>query len=84
LGEDNTKYVVVLDVNGRKEQKVYTIEKSTGDVVHYATTTVPAVVVPVRIVETTVNEQTVTTSNSVEKIQVLYPEIKPVVQIVTG
>ena len=30
MGAQTTKYVVVLDVNGKKEQKVYTYESSTG------------------------------------------------------
>ena len=34
LGEDTTKYVVLLDINGKKEQKVYTYKKSTGETVH--------------------------------------------------
>lgn len=84
LGEDTTKYVVLLEINGKKEQKVYTYQQSTGEVVHYATTPVPLVVVPTRVVTTTSsNQQTVTTSNSVEQIQVTYPQTKPVVQIVT-
>lgn len=84
LGEDTTKYVVLLEINGKKEQKVYTYQQSTGEVVHYATTPVPSVVIPTRVVTTTSStQQTVTTSNSVEQIQVTYPQTKPVVQIVT-
>ena len=30
MGSETTKYAVVLDINGKKEQKVYTYQGSTG------------------------------------------------------
>ena len=40
LGDKTNKYVVVLEVNGKKEQKVYTYQKDTEEAVHFATTNV--------------------------------------------
>ena len=82
MGAQTTKYVVVLDVNGKKEQKVYTYESSTGQIVHYATTAVPTVVVPRRVVQTVIENKKVTVSNSVEQVEVFYPETKTIVEVV--
>ena len=80
IGTQTNKYVVVLDVNGKKEQKVYTHNVESGETVHYATTTVPSVVIPRRVVQSVVDKKKVTVSNSVEQVQVFYPETKKVVQ----
>ena len=63
----------MLDINGKKEQKVYTYESSTGEVVHYATTAVPSVVIPRRVVQSIVENKKVTVSNSIDQVEVFYP-----------
>ena len=80
IGTQINKYVVVLDVNGKKEQKVYTHNVESGETIHYATTAVPSVVVPRRVVQSVVDKKKVTVSNSVEQVEVFYPETKKVVQ----
>lgn len=81
LNDNINKYVVVLDVNGKKEQKVYTFQKDNETPEHVATTSIPAVITPRRVVQTVVDNQKVTVSNSVEQIEVLYPETKEVIKI---
>ena len=80
IGSKTSKYVVVLDVNGKKEQKVYTYNVETKETVHYATTAIPSIVIPRRVVQTVVNNKKVTVSNSVEQVEIFYPETKKVVQ----
>ena len=80
IGTQTNKYVVVLDVNGKKEQKVYTHNVETGETVHYATTAVPSVVIPRRVVQTVVDNKKVTVSNSVKQVEIFYPETKKVGQ----
>ena len=81
IGSQTNKYVVVLDVKGKKEQKVYTFQADSGEVVHYATTIVPEQVVSKRVIQTVVDNKKVTVTNSVKDIQVFYPETKKVVEV---
>ena len=81
MGSETTKYAVVLDINGKKEQKVYTYQGSTGQIVHYATTAVPTVIVPRRVVQTVIENKKVTVSNNVDQVEVFYPETKTIVEV---
>lgn len=47
LSEIVTKYMVVFDVSGRKEERVYTFNRSTNKVELHATVVVPSVIKPV-------------------------------------
>ena len=82
IDDQTNKYVVVLDVNGKKEQKVYTYQKESQVTHHMATTSVPSIIVPRRVVQTVVDNKKVTVSNSVDQIEVLYPETKDVIKLV--
>lgn len=84
IDNNTVKYVVILLVNGKKEQKVYTYKNTTKEIVHYATTVVPTVIVPTRVVQTVINNQKVTVTNSISQVEILYPETQPVIEIITG
>ena len=73
--------MVVLEVAGKKEQKVYTYDTEEQKPVHYVTTIVPSVVVPKITTKTTVNEKEVTISTSVEQIKKIHPESTPAVAV---
>ncbi len=73
VGGNTTKYVVVLDIDGGKEQMVYTYDNNTQKSAHYATTVIPSVVVPKITTQTVIDNKEVTISNSVEQVKKVYP-----------
>lgn len=69
-----TKYNVVVEVSGRKEEKVYTFNSETKKVDLFASVVVPAVIQPVLLVENVVNNVKTVISNNIEKLSITYPE----------
>lgn len=81
MGVNATTYVVVLEVSGQKEQKVYVYNKENKSTQHIATTIVPAVIVPKMTTSTVVENKKVTISNSVELVQQSHPETTQAVNL---
>lgn len=66
VSKSTTKYVIVLDVAGKKEQKVFTFDKESKEAKQFATTIVPAVVKPIITSQTVIDNKKATVSTSVE------------------
>ena len=69
-----------MDVDGHKEQKVFTYSKTTKKTTHVASTVVPEVMTPLIKFETVVDDKKVSICNNEEDIIVSIPETQPVVE----
>lgn len=81
VSETVTKYNVVIEVAGKKEEKVYIYDSTTKKVELFATVVVPAVIKQVSTVERTINDQTTVISNHIESVQISYPQTTTVLSV---
>lgn len=81
VGTNIVKYVIVLDVVGKKEQKVFTYNKETKETKQFATTIVPSVINATITTETIIENKKATVSTSVEQIKQTHPRTLPAVEV---